>query len=122
MHIVVHYNYYPYNIYFEKHSEKKIIYLGKESFSWSLHTHARHAVTGIAFKEMAVPFPAGKFTRRHYLVAIKFIRRVVSARNLYSTRNQEPCIIGLSQRGDRKHKPTALRAARFESIRAYVRT
>lgn len=85
------------------------------------------ASKGVAIVEGPAGCPAGKFTRRHYLVAIKFIRRRVSARNLYSTRNRAPCIIGLSQRADRKqgaaHRDSASRLeySRIMNVCIYVK-
>lgn len=61
--------------------------------------------------------------QRRYLVRIKFIR--CPRGNLYSTQSQGTCIIGLSQRADRKQ---GNRVARFDNVhrvyacvRAYAR-
>lgn len=118
------FNYHPYNNYFARCSERKSNSPWK-SFSQSLHTRdhrdttCRYGKTGIVFKETAAPFPAGKFTRRHYLVAIKFIRRSVRAEFIFDA---EPGAVHHRLKSTRRSQTQALRAARFESMHAYVRT
>lgn len=63
---------------------------------------------GVAFKETTAPRFRQENSRADIISSRSNLFGVVSARNLYSTRSQGPCIIGLSQRGDRKATRSAL--------------